>query len=180
MSRIPYIDEAEALKDPGCIDLITRIKADRRGNLINVYRLLLHAPPLAATWFEHINAVRWKTNLSCRLRELLIIRIALVNRVDYVIAQHVPKLALADGVTLAECDALRDWEGSGLFNQEERSALAYADAMTRDVAVSDEVFAALRAHFDDRVIVELSVLIGTYNMHNRVMQALQIDLEKTA
>jgi alkylhydroperoxidase family enzyme len=52
--------------------------------------------------------------------------------------------------------------------------------MTRDVAVSDEVFAALCAHFDDRVIVELSVLIGTYNMHNRVMQALQIDLEKTA
>ena len=180
MSRIPYVDEAEALKDPASSDLVARIKADRRGNLINVYRLLLHSPPLAATWFDHINAVRWKTNVSGRLRELLIIRIALVNRVDYVIAQHVPKLALADGVALAECEALRDWEGSGLFNPEERAALAYADAMTRDVAVSDEVFAALRPHFDDRAIVELSVLIGTYNMHNRVMLALQIDLEKTA
>ena len=98
----------------------------------------MHSPPLAATWFDHINAVRWKTNVAGRLRELLIIRIALVNRVDYVIAQHVPKLALADRVALAECEALRDWEGSGLFNPEERAALAYADAMTRDVAVSDE------------------------------------------
>jgi alkylhydroperoxidase family enzyme len=179
MTRIPYIDEA-ALKEPSSVDLVTRIKSDRRGNLINVYRLLLHSPPLAATWFDHINAVRWKTKVSGRLRELLIIRVALLNRVDYVIAQHVPKLALADGVTLAECEALRDWESSGLFSPEERSALAYADAMTRDVTVSDQVFAGLRPHFDDRAIVELSVLIGTYNMHNRVMLALQIDLEKTA
>jgi alkylhydroperoxidase family enzyme len=176
MSRIPYTDATEY---PGLTDLVARISAGRRGNLINVYRLLLHSPPIAATWFEHINAVRWKTQLSGRLRELLIIRIALLNRVDYVIAQHVPKLALADGVSLAECEALRDWQGSGLFSKEERAALAYTDAMTRDVTVSDEVFAELRPHFDDRAIVELSVLIGTYNMHNRVMQALQIDLEKT-
>jgi alkylhydroperoxidase family enzyme len=177
MSRIPYIDAAD---DPGLTDLAARISAGRRGNLINVYRLLLHSPPLAASWFEHLNAVRWKTQLPGRLRELLIIRIALVNRVDYVIAQHVPKLALADGVSLAECEALRDWQGSDLFSKEERAALAYADAMTRDVAVSDEVFDTLRPHFDDRAIVELSVLIGTYNMHNRVMQALQIDLEKAS
>jgi alkylhydroperoxidase family enzyme len=177
MARIPYINDAE---DPGVADLIARISAGRRGSLINVYRLLLHSPPIAATWFEHINAVRWKTQLSGRLREMLIIRIALINRVDYVIAQHVPKLALADGVSLAECEALSDWRASDLFSHEERAALAYTDAMTRDVVVPDDVFAALRAHFDNREIVELSVLIGTYNMHNRVMQALQIDLEKTS
>jgi alkylhydroperoxidase family enzyme len=177
MSRIPYIDVA---KDPELIPLVARIRDGRRGNLINVYRLLLHSPSIAATWFEHINAVRWKTQLSGRLREILIIRIALINRVDYVIAQHVPRLALADGVSLAECEALRDWQDSGLFGKDERAALAYADEMTRNVTVSDAVFDGLRPHFDDRAIVELSVLIGTYNMHNRVMQALQIDLEKAS
>ena len=177
MSRVPYIDAAE---HPELADLVARISTGRRGSLINVYRLLLHSPAIAATWFEHINAVRGKTLLSGRLREILIIRIALINRVDYVIAQHVPKLAQADGVSLAECEALSGWRASGLFSEEERAALAYADAMTQDVAVSDEVFAALRPHFDDREIVELSVLIGTYNMHTRVMQALQIDLEKTS
>jgi alkylhydroperoxidase family enzyme len=176
MSRIPYIDGKNS---PDLTDLVERISTGRRGNLINVYRLLLRSPPLATTWFEHINAVRWKTQLSGRLREILIIRIALLNRVEYVIAQHVPKLALADGVSAAECEALNDWQGSVLFSEEERAALAYADAMTREVIVSDEVFAELRPHFDDRAIVEVSVLIGTYNMHNRVMQALQIDLEKT-
>jgi len=174
MSRIPYIDN---LNTPELSELAARISAGRRGNLINVYRLLLHSPPLAASWFEHLNAVRWQTTLSARLRELLIIRIALVNRVDYVIAQHVPKLALADGVSLAECEALAEWSTSDCFSADERDALAYADAMSRDVAVPDDVFAPLREHFDERQIVELSVLIGTYNMHNRVMLALQIDLE---
>jgi len=177
MSRIPYVD---AMKDPELIPLVARIRDGRRGSLINVYRLLLHSPSIAGTWFDHINAVRWKTQLSGRLREILIIRIALINRIDYVIAQHVPKLALADGVSLAECEALHDWKESGLFSKDERAALAYADEMTRNVTVSDAVFDDLRPYFDDRAIVELSVLIGTYNMHNRVMQALQIDLEKTS
>jgi hypothetical protein len=70
MSRIPYIDDAE---HPEIADLVARISAGRRGSLINVYRLLLHSPAIAATWFEHINAVRKKTNLSGRLGELVMI-----------------------------------------------------------------------------------------------------------
>jgi alkylhydroperoxidase family enzyme len=108
----------------------------------------------------------------------VIIRTAVLNRIDYVIQQHVPALALADGVTLAECDALRDWRASEFFSEKERAALAYTDAMTRDVSVPDAVFTDVRKHFNERELVELTVLIGTYNMHNRVMQALAIDLEK--
>jgi alkylhydroperoxidase family enzyme len=79
---------------------------------------------------------------------------------------------------LAECDALKDWRASGSFSEKERAVLAYADAMTHDVSVPDAVFADIRRHFSERELVELTVLIGTYNMHNRVMQALAIDLEK--
>jgi 4-carboxymuconolactone decarboxylase len=173
MSRVPYVDGS----DPALAEVTARISAGRRGRLINVYRLLLHSPPLAQTWFDHLNAVRWQTGLSGRLREIIIIRIALINRVPYVIAQHVPDLARPEGVTDAECRALDDWRASQMFSAAERAALAYADAMTTEVAVRDDVFAELRKHFDNRAIVELSVLIGTYNMHNRVMQALAIDPE---
>jgi 4-carboxymuconolactone decarboxylase len=175
MARISLIEEKD---HPELSELIQRIVAGRRGGLINVYKLLLHSPPLAATWLEHVNAVRWKTQIDGRLREIVIIRIAILNRIEYVIQQHVPALALADGVTLAECDALRDWRASGCFSEKERAVLAYTDAMTRDVAVPDAVFTDVRKHFNERELVELTVLIGTYNMHNRVMQALAIDLEK--
>ena len=174
MARISLIEEAE---HPELADLIGRIKAGRRGGLLNVYKLLLHSPALAQTWFDHNGAVRWKTQLTGRLREILIIRIAHLNGVDYVLAQHVPELALAEGLSIAECDALADWRATGLFDARERAALDYAEAMTLTTSVSDDVFAALRRHFSDREIVELSVLIGTYIMHNRVMKALAIDLE---
>jgi alkylhydroperoxidase family enzyme len=58
--------------------------------------------------------------------------------------------------------------------------LAYADTMTRDIAVPNDVFAEIKRHFNDREIVELTVLIGTYNMNARVLQALQLDLEPRA
>lgn len=175
MARISLIEEKD---HPELSELIQRIVAGRRGGLLNVYKLLLHSPQLAATWLEHVNAVRWKTQIDGRLREIVIVRIAVLNRIDYVIQQHVPALALADGVTLAECDALMDWRASGFFSEKERAVLAYADAMTRDVSVPDAVFADVRKHFTERELVELTVLIGTYNMHNRVMQALAIDLER--
>lgn len=174
MARISLIEEAD---HPELAETIARIKAGRRGGLLNVYRLLLHSPDLAQTWFDHNGAVRWKTQLSGRLREIVIIRIAHLNEIDYVLAQHVPGLALAEGLSLAECEALADWRTTDLFDARERAALAYAEAMTLLTSVPDDVFANVRQHFTDREIVELSVLIGTYIMHNRVMKALAIDLE---
>ena len=174
MARVPLLDVENS---PALMELTERIRAARRGRVINVYRLLLHSPPLAETWFEHNNAVRWQTGLDGRLRELTIVRIAHLTRARYVLGQHVPKLAVAEGLTLAECEALREWQGSDFFDERERAVLAYTDAMTRDIDVPDSVFEPLRRHFDDRGIVELTVLIGTYAMHVRVCEALKLDPE---
>ena len=80
-------------------------------------------------------------------------------------------------MSVAECDALADWKDDGTFSPAECAALAFTDAMTRDVTVPDAVFDALRPHFDEDRIVELAILIGTYNMQTRVLVALEIDLE---
>ncbi len=53
--------------------------------------------------------MRWKTALDGRLREIVIIRMGHLANSQYVLRQHVPSLALADGLTLEECDALADW-----------------------------------------------------------------------
>jgi alkylhydroperoxidase family enzyme len=46
--------------------------------------------------------------------------------------------------------------------------------MTRDVHVPDEVFAAARAVFDDRLLVELTATVAAYNMVSRFLEAMQI------
>jgi alkylhydroperoxidase family enzyme len=43
--------------------------------------------------------------------------------------------------------------------------------------VPDDVFNAIRKHYNEREIVELTVLVGTYLMHNRVFTALKVDVE---
>jgi 4-carboxymuconolactone decarboxylase len=177
MARVPLIDEKD---HPEFADLIEKFRSGRRGKLINIYRMLLNSPALAESWFNHSNAVRWKTSLDGRLREIVIIRMGHLTGAEYVLRQHVPALALADGLSLEECAALADWRGSRFFDARERAVLAYADVMTRDIVVPDDIFAEVRRHFDQRQIVELTVLIGTYNMNARVLQALELDLEPPA
>ena len=174
MARVSLILEQD---HPELAELVEKFRAGRRGRMINIYRMLLNSPPLAESWFNHSNAVRWRTTLDGRLREIVIIRMGHLARCEYVLRQHVPALALADGVTLAECDALADWKGTKSFDARERAALAYTDSMTRDIAVPDAVFAGVRRHFNERQVVELTVLIGTYNMNARVLRALELDLE---
>jgi 4-carboxymuconolactone decarboxylase len=174
MARVSYIEEQD---HPELADLIGKIRAGRRGSLINVYRLLLHTPALAAIWLEFVSAARFKTALDGRLREIVIVRVAHLNRTAYVFRQHVPQLSVPEGLSDAESEALADWQKATSFSARERAALAYTDAMTRDIAVPDDVFEGLRPHFDERQIVELSVLIGLYNMHTRVFTALKIDPE---
>lgn len=174
MARVKLLEPEDY---PGHPALVDRIRKGRRGNIINVYKLLLHSPDIASVWLDLVNAVRWKVDLDGRLREIVIVRIGYLNRCAYVMNQHVPELTAPEGLTKEQCDALADWRASSSFSERERAALAYADTVTRDVEVPDAVFAELRKHFNERQIVELTVLIGTYNMHTRLCQALEIDPE---
>ena len=174
MARVKLIQPEER---PDQSALIDKIRKGRRNTFINVYKVLMHAPDIANVWLDLVNVVRWKTELDGRLREIVIIRVGYLNRCTYVVKQHVPGLSVPEGLSKQESDALADWRPSKFFNARERAALAYTDAVTRDIDVPEAVFAELKQHFSDRQVVELTVLIGVYNMHTRVGQALQIDPE---
>jgi alkylhydroperoxidase family enzyme len=107
----------------------------------------------------------------------VIVRIGNLNKCAYVVNQHVPELSVPEGLPREQSDALPHWRLAEGFSPRERAALAYTDAVTRDLEVPDDVFEELQRHFSEREIVELTVLIGVYNMHTRVGQALQIDPE---
>ena len=85
MARVPLIQEQD---HPEFADMIEKFRAGRRGKLINIYRMLLNAPPLAESWFNHSNTVRWKTTIPGRLREIVIIRMGHLANSQYVLRQH--------------------------------------------------------------------------------------------
>jgi hypothetical protein len=93
MARVSYIEEND---HPELSAEIAKIKGGR-GRLINVYKLLLHTPTVCMAWYEHIGAIRWKTKLPPRLREIAIVRIASAVNYAYALQQHVPGIAVPDG-----------------------------------------------------------------------------------
>ena len=174
MARVPLIQEKD---HPELSDLVAKIKGARGGRLINIYRLMLHSPALAGAWFDLNQAVRYGTELDGQCRELAVIRVAILNDVEYVVRAHGPAYALKEGLTPAQVEALADWRPSNLFNDKQRALLAYVDAMTRNIDVPDEAFAELRRYFSERQTVELTMLIGAYNMLTRFLKALKVDPE---
>jgi 4-carboxymuconolactone decarboxylase len=177
MARVPLIEETE---HPELADSVVKIKGARGGRLINIYRLMLHSPALADAWFELNQAVRYGTQIDGQSRELAVIRVAILNNVEYVQRAHGPAYALKEGLTPEQVAALENWQPSNLFSAPQRALLAYTDAMTREIDVPDSVFNEVRMHFSERQTVELTMLIGAYNMLTRFLKALKVDPEPPA
>lgn len=174
MARVSLIDEKE---HPELAELIAKIKGARGGRLINIYRLMLHSPKLADAWFDLNQAVRYGTEIDGQSRELAVIRVAILNNVEYVVRAHGPAYALKEGLTAEQVNAVGDWRSSKLFTAKQRALLDYVDAITRDIDVPDAVFAEIRKHHTERQVVELTMLISAYNMLTRFLKALKVDPE---
>ncbi|GJD50774.1 hypothetical protein OPKNFCMD_3520 [Methylobacterium crusticola] len=168
MARIPYADTNR----PETAELASRIVAER-GEILHLYAMLLHSPPVAEGWLHFLTAIRQRSTLSGALRELVILQVAHLNGARYEAEQHTP-IALREGLTREQVEALPDWPDAAVFDDEQRVVLAYCDAMTRHVHVEAAVFEALRQHCDPRTIVELTATIGAYNMVSRFLEAIGI------
>ena len=71
--------------------------------------------------------------------------------------------------------ALADYATSPLFDEAERLALAYADAMTlTDQDVDDALFERLQAVFNDDALVELTATIAWENASSKFNRALRV------
>lgn len=172
MSRIVFAD----VDAPDIRPLAERIAADR-GSVLDLYKILLHSPPVAAGWLHCLSAIRQECILSAQLRELVIMRVAILNGASYEAEQHAP-LAVKAGLTVEQLQELDRWQTSTKFNAEQRAVLAYTDSMTREIHVPRDVFASVRARFNERSLVELTATIAAYNMVSRFLEALEIRAER--
>jgi len=180
MPTLPYVPAD--VTEPR--DVVDAIRARRGGRLLNLDRMLLHSPPVAAGWNALLGAVRGRTALPARPKELEICAVAVLNGAEYEWNHHAPLLAAA-GAPAEQLAALRDpdgrWADPSVFDAAERAVLALARAMTRDVAVPPALLAALRAALpDDRQTFELVTTVAAYNMVSRVLVALGVEDEPRA
>ncbi|MBK8016948.1 MAG: carboxymuconolactone decarboxylase family protein [Betaproteobacteria bacterium] len=173
MTRLPLLDDAA---DPA---LAARIRAERGGKLLALYRVLMHSPGVAGAWLQFFTVIRQQCSLPARTRELAILQVAVANRARYEFEQHVP-FALAAGLEARQLDGLKmgDLEAvRPLFEAADFAVLAYTDAMTRSIQVPDDVFDAVKRRLPDDQMVELTATVAGYNMVSRFLEALHIHEE---
>lgn len=170
MARVAYADS----NNPETRPLVERIQRER-SSLPNLYKMLLNSPPVAEGWLNYLTAIRQKSSLPPRLRELLILRVAVLNEADYEFEQHLP-IALRAGCDERQVEGVKAGDFTALDGAE-RAAMAYCDEMTRAIRVRDATFAAVRQAYDDKAIVEITATIAAYNMVSRFLEAIQVDHE---
>lgn len=168
MARVPLVDEipepaASALREVG-------------GRPINLYRALANQPEVLRAWIDLAWTLRSRARTPRDLRELVILRGAQCFGSEYEWTHHV-EMARAAGVGEAKIEALGDWRHSELFDERERAALAYGEAVL-DGDVPAAVAGELARHFEPGEVIELTVLAGFYAMVPRVLEALEVPLEE--
>lgn len=109
--------------------------------------------------------------------ELLFLRVSQINGCAYCLDMHSTALRKA-GVEQRKLDTVAGWRDSRFFDARERAALAWAEALTQlpGGAPADSVYEALKAHFDEHGIAELTMAIATINAWNRLGVGLQPEL----
>ncbi len=149
--------------------------AAARGRVSPLYQVLLNSPPIAHGWEQMLSAVRNHSSLPAALRELVILRVAVLNRATYEFDAHVPH-ALGAGVSQAAIDATRldPLPAGSAWSRAEHVALELTDTMTRNIEVPDSLYARVRQNFDAQGQIDLVATIAAYNMVSRFLVALQI------
>jgi alkylhydroperoxidase family enzyme len=144
---------------------------------VNLYRSLAHTPDLLHAWMDWAWALRERCQTPRALREIMILRTAVVMRSGYEWHQHVT-MAQNAGVSAEKVRAVAAWQTSGLYDPVERAALMLTDAMLTG-NVTDAVHEELAHHFTDSERVELVLTAGFYAMVPRVLDACRVPVEDT-
>ena len=111
-----------------------------------------------------------QSGLPSRMVDLVFLRVSQINGCAYCIDMHSRDLLKA-GLPVEHLVLVAAWpEAGGIFGEQERAALAWAEAVTRlgDRGVPDSAFEAAAAVFGEKQLADLTIAIGLMNAYNRM------------
>jgi AhpD family alkylhydroperoxidase len=111
--------------------------------------------------------------LEASLRELVRLRVSLMNGCEYCIVLHTSELNKLNE-TAERIAEVADWRSLEIYTKRERAALAWAEAVTdiQEGHAPDVLYEAVREQFSDVETVNLTLVITTINAWNRISIAL--------
>jgi 4-carboxymuconolactone decarboxylase len=127
----------------------------------NALSTLMHHPALAGPFLTYNNVLLQTPTLDPRARELIILRVAWRTRSRYEWVQHL-RLAPRVGITPEEIAAVADGADADAWTPLEADLLAATDQLLDGYRVADDTWSRLAEQLDERQLVELVFVVGTY------------------
>jgi alkylhydroperoxidase family enzyme len=140
---------------------------------LSVVAFFAHHPELARTflaWNHYMNSKACE--LPRPVRETVILRVSLRRRSRYEWVQHV-KSARRAGISDEEIRAIGAGTATGLAGL----LCAAVDELTGNSALTEETYESLAAEFDQRQLISLVFLVGTYSMLSMAFDTFQVALD---
>lgn len=109
-----------------------------------------------------------KSNLEKSLTELVRLRASQINGCAYCVDLHTTD-ARKGGETDRRLATVLVWRETPFFTERERAALEWTEAVTliSQEHVPDAVWQAVKPHFTEEELVDLTLLVATINTWNR-------------
>jgi len=146
--------------------------ANQDGSLRGPFNVLLHSPSLGRLVSDLGEAVRFDTQFTSREREIVTLAVAAWRNSEFELYAHT-RLGKAAGLSDAEVAAACDREHNGFTDQTERQLLAFA-AESLDGHLTDETYDQTVERCGVDKVVQLSILIGYYEMLARVLDVFAV------
>ena len=142
--------------------------------MLEPLRMYAHIPRLLSAYGKLEQAESKLDILTPRHRALAELKAATTVRCEYCIDLG-SQIARQWGITDEELLAMANYRNAACFSDVDKLILEYATAMSRTpVEVTDQLFDALRVHFDTPQLVGLTHVINLGNMRARFNIALGI------
>jgi len=180
MARVPYARRETV--PPERRALFDRLEAERGVPVENIFLALANVPELCEATLTMAMALRKRTVIDRRLRELAVLTVGLVTRAEYEVDHH-RNSAVRAGVRRDQREALARFDTEAeftedVFTEEERAVIRYAREATVEGEVSDAAWQALCGFLDLRQRIELVLTVAWYNCVVRILLPLKIDREE--
>ena len=150
-------------------------KVEGRGHSVpNFLRVLAHSPELLEG-FIALNGAMNRISLDPKLRELAYIRASEINTCGYCLEHH-KKAARKAGLDERQVNETEGYATSEVYDDLQQDVLQYAEEVTKNVIVSDELINRLTQKLTERELVELAVTVALANFTNRISETLRLEL----
>lgn len=179
MSRLQGVTDRDAGLGAKIAFFFTKRKLSKMTGLetagmLEPLRMYAHIPRLLNAYGRLEQAESKLDVLNPRHRALAELKAATTVRCEYCIDLG-SQIARRWGITDEELLAMADYRNASCFSELDKLIMDYATAISRTpVEVTDELFDALRAHFDTPQLVALTHVINLGNMRARFNIALGI------